>query len=199
MLQAAKILDENRSRAVAIKLRSMHCGMEDITQALYQMDFSKIELESLWGLYEIRGKKEELEKINTHVQTDEDGKGNTLISGGSRSARDACPLSPIFFFISMPNNRLAPPARVHVPPIGNPGSTTEHYQRRIYGSHREAHTTRGPIFLIFMHISGENWPNYRYTSPLLEFAPLSGKSWIRHCLRTKIFKVLLKSRKANNG
>ena len=47
--------------------------MEDIAHALYQMDFSKIELESLWGLYEIRGKKEELEKINTHVQTHEDG------------------------------------------------------------------------------------------------------------------------------
>ena len=85
MLQAAKILDENRSRAVAIKLRSMHCGMEDITHALYQMDFSKIELESLWGLYEIRGKKEELEKINTHVQTHEDGESNTLILTSSQS------------------------------------------------------------------------------------------------------------------
>ena len=75
--------------------------MDDITHALYQMDFSKIELESLWGLYEIRGKKEELEKINTHVQTHEDGEGNTLISGGSRGARDACSLPVQFFFIFM--------------------------------------------------------------------------------------------------
>ncbi len=67
-------MDENRSRAVAIKLRSMHCQMEDITTAVYQMDFTKIELDSLWGLYEIRGKKEELEKINTHLQSYEDGK-----------------------------------------------------------------------------------------------------------------------------
>ena len=45
----------------------------------YQMDFSKIELESLWGLYEIRGKKEELEKINIHVQTHEDGECNSNV------------------------------------------------------------------------------------------------------------------------
>lgn len=32
----SQILDDNRSRAVAIKLRSMHCDMADISRALYR-------------------------------------------------------------------------------------------------------------------------------------------------------------------
>ena len=34
--QNVKLLDENRSRAVGIKLRSLHCDMNDIRNALYR-------------------------------------------------------------------------------------------------------------------------------------------------------------------
>ena len=34
--QNVKLLDENRSRAVGIKLRSLHCDMNDIRSALYR-------------------------------------------------------------------------------------------------------------------------------------------------------------------
>lgn len=43
------------------------------------MDFAKLDLESLYRLYEIRGTEEELDKINLHLQAYEDGEFLTFL------------------------------------------------------------------------------------------------------------------------
>ena len=56
-------------------------------------------------------------------------------SGGSKGAREtrALPLWHRFFHFyavfrkNWPNNRLAPPLGLMLPPLGNPGSTTDYY------------------------------------------------------------------------
>jgi len=52
----------------------MHCEMEDIRHAIYKMDFHKMDIDSLYGLYEIRATKKELDKIAAHIELNENGK-----------------------------------------------------------------------------------------------------------------------------
>ena len=52
----------------------MHCEMEDIRHAIYKMDFSQLDIDSLFGLYEIQATKKELDKIAAHIELQDNGK-----------------------------------------------------------------------------------------------------------------------------
>lgn len=73
-----KLLDENRSRAVAIKLKSMHCEMSDIKNAVLRLDFSKVDVEKLYGLYEVKGTGEEMDKITSYLDDNPEGDDESL-------------------------------------------------------------------------------------------------------------------------
>ena len=73
MLQTAKLLDESRSRAVAIMLRSLHCQMTDIERAVYGLEFTQLDVDSLWAIYQLRATNDELKKIQTHLQNNPAG------------------------------------------------------------------------------------------------------------------------------
>ncbi|XP_064640384.1 FH2 domain-containing protein 1-like isoform X2 [Lineus longissimus] len=68
--EGAKILEQNRSRTVAIKIRSMHCQLEEIKAALYNVDFDTVSIESLQGLYQIRATDEELKQMEHYLRSD---------------------------------------------------------------------------------------------------------------------------------
>ncbi|XP_078720735.1 uncharacterized protein LOC144937230 [Lampetra fluviatilis] len=65
--QVTKILDGKRSQAVGILMSSLHLEMKDIQHAVLQLDNSLVDLETLQALYENRGEKEELGKIEQFV------------------------------------------------------------------------------------------------------------------------------------
>ena len=62
------MLEDDRSRAIGIKLRSMHCQMDDVKDAVYSLNFEKLDVENLYSLYELRGRAEELKKIEAYLK-----------------------------------------------------------------------------------------------------------------------------------
>lgn len=60
-----KILDSKRSQSVGIFARSLHVDIEDIEQAIYNIDTSVVNLDILQYIMVIRGTPEELEAIRS--------------------------------------------------------------------------------------------------------------------------------------
>ena len=44
-VKVAKLLETNRSRAIGIKMSSLNCQLEDIRNAVYNMDTSVVDME----------------------------------------------------------------------------------------------------------------------------------------------------------
>lgn len=66
--QVIHLLDNKRSQSVGIFLSSLHVNMDEIKDALYNVNTSIVDQESLNALYEIRPTKEELQMIATFCQ-----------------------------------------------------------------------------------------------------------------------------------
>ncbi|CAB3987732.1 formin-2-like isoform X1 [Paramuricea clavata] len=66
--KVAKLLDTNRSRAIGIKMSSLNCQLEDIRNAVYNMDTSVVDMESLQSIYDIYPKEEEIQIIEEHLK-----------------------------------------------------------------------------------------------------------------------------------
>ncbi|CAH0393562.1 unnamed protein product [Bemisia tabaci] len=66
--EAVKILDSKRSQNVGILSRSLHVDFTDVEDAIYNFDTTKISLEALQQIYEIRATKEELEAMKAHQE-----------------------------------------------------------------------------------------------------------------------------------
>ncbi|XP_068953761.1 formin-1 isoform X2 [Petaurus breviceps papuanus] len=64
-----KLLDGKRSQTVGILISSLHLEMKDIQQAIFNVDDSVVDLETLEALYENRAQKDELIKIRKHYET----------------------------------------------------------------------------------------------------------------------------------
>ena len=62
----AKVLEQNRSRALAIKLRSIHCCIEDVRKAVYSLQNGRLDAEGLHDLYNMRATPTELQDIRQH-------------------------------------------------------------------------------------------------------------------------------------
>ncbi|XP_035679796.1 formin-1-like [Branchiostoma floridae] len=74
--QVGKVLDDKRSRDVAIKISRLQMSMEEVQEAIYKMDAKKLGLDRLQGLYDMRATEKELSEIkrfkqeNKHVVLD---------------------------------------------------------------------------------------------------------------------------------
>ncbi|XP_077906006.1 formin-1 isoform X6 [Ictidomys tridecemlineatus] len=68
-LQIIKLLDGKRSQTVGILISSLHLEMKDIQQAIFNVDDSVVDLETLAALYENRGQEDELVKIRKYYET----------------------------------------------------------------------------------------------------------------------------------
>ncbi|XP_038597026.1 formin-1 [Tachyglossus aculeatus] len=64
-----KLLAGKRSQAVGILISSLHLEMKDIQQAIFQVDDSVVDLETLEALYENRAQQDELIRIRKHYET----------------------------------------------------------------------------------------------------------------------------------
>ncbi|XP_049755564.1 formin-1 isoform X2 [Elephas maximus indicus] len=64
-----KLLDGKRSQAVGILISSLHLEMKDIQQAIFNVDDSVVDLETLAALYENRAQEDELVKIRKYYET----------------------------------------------------------------------------------------------------------------------------------
>uniref|UniRef100_F7E301 FH2 domain-containing protein n=1 Tax=Ornithorhynchus anatinus TaxID=9258 RepID=F7E301_ORNAN len=64
-----KLLAGKRSQAVGILISSLHLEMKDIQQAIFQVDDSVVDLETLEALYENRAQQDELIRIQKHYET----------------------------------------------------------------------------------------------------------------------------------
>ncbi|XP_063106395.1 formin-1 isoform X3 [Cavia porcellus] len=64
-----KLLDGKRSQAVGILISSLHLEMKDIQQAIFNVDDSVVDLETLEALYENRAQENELVKIRKYYET----------------------------------------------------------------------------------------------------------------------------------
>lgn len=64
-----KLLDGKRSQAVGILISSLHLEMKDIQQAIFNVDDSVVDLETLEALYENRAQEDELVKIRKYYET----------------------------------------------------------------------------------------------------------------------------------
>ncbi|XP_046317407.1 formin-1 isoform X3 [Marmota monax] len=64
-----KLLDGKRSQTVGILISSLHLEMKDIQQAIFNVDDSVVDLETLAALYENRGQEDELVKIRKYYET----------------------------------------------------------------------------------------------------------------------------------
>ncbi|XP_070440472.1 formin-1 isoform X2 [Equus przewalskii] len=64
-----KLLDGKRSQTVGILISSLHLEMKDIQQAIFNVDDSVVDLESLAALYENRAQEDELVKIRKYYET----------------------------------------------------------------------------------------------------------------------------------
>ncbi|XP_042543761.1 formin-1 [Dipodomys spectabilis] len=71
-LQIIKLLDGKRSQAVGILISSLHLEMKDIQQAIFTVDESVVDLETLAALYENRAQEDELVKIRKYYETSKD-------------------------------------------------------------------------------------------------------------------------------
>ncbi|XP_012869758.1 PREDICTED: formin-1 [Dipodomys ordii] len=67
-----KLLDGKRSQAVGILISSLHLEMKDIQQAIFTVDESVVDLETLAALYENRAQEDELVKIRKYYETSTD-------------------------------------------------------------------------------------------------------------------------------
>ncbi|XP_072818828.1 formin-1 isoform X6 [Vicugna pacos] len=64
-----KLLDGKRSQTVGILISSLHLEMKDIQQAIFSVDDSVVDLETLAALYENRAQEDELVKIRKYYET----------------------------------------------------------------------------------------------------------------------------------
>lgn len=64
-----KLLDGKRSQTVGILISSLHLEMKDIQQAIFNVDDSVVDLETLAALYENRAQEDELVKIRKYYET----------------------------------------------------------------------------------------------------------------------------------
>lgn len=64
-----KLLDGKRSQTVGILISSLHLEMKDIQQAIFNVDDSIVDLETLAALYENRAQEDELVKIRKYYET----------------------------------------------------------------------------------------------------------------------------------
>lgn len=64
-----KLLDGKRSQTVGILISSLHLEMKDIQQAIFTVDDSVVDLETLAALYENRAQEDELVKIRKYYET----------------------------------------------------------------------------------------------------------------------------------
>ncbi|XP_004609600.2 formin-1 isoform X2 [Sorex araneus] len=64
-----KLLDGKRSQTVGILISSLHLEMKDIQQAIFNVDDSVVDLETLTALYENRAQEDELVKIRKYYET----------------------------------------------------------------------------------------------------------------------------------
>nr|XP_030858265.2 formin-1 isoform X5 [Gorilla gorilla gorilla] len=64
-----KLLDGKRSQTVGILISSLHLEMKDIQQAIFNVDDSVVDLETLAALYENRAQEDELVKIRQYYKT----------------------------------------------------------------------------------------------------------------------------------
>ncbi|XP_006831871.1 PREDICTED: formin-1 isoform X2 [Chrysochloris asiatica] len=64
-----KLLDGKRSQTVGILISSLHLEMKDIQQAIFNVDDSVVDLETLAALYENRAQEDELVKIKKYYET----------------------------------------------------------------------------------------------------------------------------------
>ncbi|XP_003791732.1 formin-1 isoform X2 [Otolemur garnettii] len=67
-----KLLDGKRSQTVGILISSLHLEMKDIQQAIFNVDDSVVDLETLAALYENRAQEDELVKIRKYYETSEE-------------------------------------------------------------------------------------------------------------------------------
>lgn len=67
--QVVHLLDNKRSQAVGIFLRSLHVQMDEIKDALYNVNTTILDQESLTSLFEIRPTEEELQAIFSFCET----------------------------------------------------------------------------------------------------------------------------------
>jgi len=67
--QVVHLLDNKRSQAVGIFLRSLHAEMDEIQDALYNVNTAILDQESLRSLFEIRPTEEELRIICSYRKT----------------------------------------------------------------------------------------------------------------------------------
>uniref|UniRef100_A0A8C3WI96 Formin 1 n=1 Tax=Catagonus wagneri TaxID=51154 RepID=A0A8C3WI96_9CETA len=64
-----KLLDGKRSQTVGILISSLHLEMKDIQRAIFNVDDSVVDLETLAALYENRAQERELVKIRKYYET----------------------------------------------------------------------------------------------------------------------------------
>ncbi|XP_006883114.1 PREDICTED: formin-1 isoform X2 [Elephantulus edwardii] len=64
-----KLLDGKRSQTVGILISSLHLEMKDIQQAIFNVDDSVVDLETLAALFENRAQEDELVKIRKYYET----------------------------------------------------------------------------------------------------------------------------------
>ncbi|CAK8694930.1 unnamed protein product [Clavelina lepadiformis] len=69
--KVAKILDTKRSQAVAIFTSSLHVEIDDIKQAMLNVDTSVVDIETMEAIYELRPQSGEMESIEAHVKRQE--------------------------------------------------------------------------------------------------------------------------------
>ncbi|CAH1269927.1 FMN2 [Branchiostoma lanceolatum] len=70
--QVGKVLDDKRSRDVAIKISRLQMSMEEVQDAIYKMDAKKLDLDRLQGLYNMRATEKELSEIKRFKQENKD-------------------------------------------------------------------------------------------------------------------------------
>ncbi|KAL0964500.1 hypothetical protein UPYG_G00324700 [Umbra pygmaea] len=70
--QAVKLLNNKRSQNVGILMSSIHLDMKDIQHAILNMDNTVVDLETLQSLYDNRAQRDEMEKIEAHIQSSKD-------------------------------------------------------------------------------------------------------------------------------
>jgi len=61
--QVTKILDQKRSQAVGILVQSLRVTINDVENAVIQLDTSVIDVEALQSIYEVRATKEEIDQL----------------------------------------------------------------------------------------------------------------------------------------
>ncbi|KAI8520201.1 riboflavin kinase [Branchiostoma belcheri] len=66
--QVGKVLEDKRSRDVAIRISRLQMSMEEVQEAIYKMDAKRLDLDRLQGLYDMRATEKELAEIKRFKQ-----------------------------------------------------------------------------------------------------------------------------------